>query len=68
MQNMIFFKLIDLCHFLDGDLDTFLPPMEYLVAAPELERIKNDQKFLYLLKFGYEHVDVYRSKNINEEF
>lgn len=55
MQGMIFFRLVDLCYLLDGDINTFLPPLEHLLNAPELESIKNDPKFQYLLRYGYEH-------------
>lgn len=69
MQHLLFFKLIDLCYLLDGDLDAFLPSYTYLIDAPELEHLKNDQKFQFLLKFGYEHVhEVYQMKPKEGEF
>lgn len=67
MQNLIFFKLIDLCFLLDHDLESFLPPIEYLLNAPELEKIKNDQQFQFLIKFGYEHIfEAYSGRTAEE--
>ena len=56
IQNMTFFKLIDLCYLLDGDLNTFLPPLECFLSAPELANITESKNFQYLIKFGYEHM------------
>lgn len=61
MQNMMFFKLIDLCYLLDGSLDKFLPPLQSLLNAPELASISDSKNFQFLIKFGYEYIsDAYR--------
>lgn len=67
MQNLIFFKLIDLCFLLDRDLETFLPPIEYLLNAPELAELKHDSQFHFLIKFGYEHILEAYSGRTNDE-
>ncbi|XP_063701326.1 nuclear pore complex protein Nup133 [Culicoides brevitarsis] len=62
IQNMTFFKLIDLCYLLDGDLNQFLPPLQVFLNAPELASISDSKKFQYLIKLGYEHVlETYQS-------
>lgn len=64
LQNLTFFKLIDLCYLLDGDLNTFLPPLQCFLGAPELATVTESKKFQYLIKFGYEHVtEAYRGGN-----
>lgn len=49
------------CHISDADLDEFLPPMEELLEAPELESLTSSKSFQFLLKLGYEH--LYESLN-----
>lgn len=44
------------CHTTDADLDEFLPPMEELLEAPELESLTSSKSFRFLLKLGYEHL------------
>ncbi|XP_055536307.1 nuclear pore complex protein Nup133 [Wyeomyia smithii] len=61
MQNMMFFRLIDLCFILDGELENFLPPVESFLTAPELGELAESKSFQYLIKLGYEHIyDSYR--------
>uniref|UniRef100_A0A182QEJ5 Nucleoporin Nup133/Nup155-like N-terminal domain-containing protein n=1 Tax=Anopheles farauti TaxID=69004 RepID=A0A182QEJ5_9DIPT len=64
MQNMLFFRLIDLCYISDaGELDNFLPPLESFLNAPELGDLTQSKSFQYLMKLGYEHInESYRKK------
>lgn len=63
MQNMMFFRLIDLCYILDGELENFLPPVESFLSAPELGALVENKAFQYLIKLGYEHIyESYRKK------
>ncbi|XP_053688434.1 nuclear pore complex protein Nup133 isoform X2 [Sabethes cyaneus] len=63
MQNMMFFRLIDLCYILDGELENFLPPVESFLTATELGELVESKSFQYLIKLGYEHIyDSYKKK------
>lgn len=63
MQGMMFFRLIDLCYILDGELENFLPPVESFLSAPELGDLVESKSFQYLIKLGYEHIyDSYKKK------
>ncbi|XP_055603804.1 nuclear pore complex protein Nup133 [Uranotaenia lowii] len=63
MQNMMFFRLIDLCYILDGELENFLPAVENFLTAPELGELVESKAFQYLIKLGYEHIyESYRKK------
>ncbi|XP_035903262.1 nuclear pore complex protein Nup133 [Anopheles stephensi] len=64
MQNMLFFRLIDLCYISDaGELENFLPPLESFLNAPELGELTQSKSFQYLMKLGYEHInESYRQK------
>ncbi|XP_058813495.1 nuclear pore complex protein Nup133 [Topomyia yanbarensis] len=63
MQNMMFFRLIDLCYILDGELENFLPPVENFLTATELGELAENKSFQYLIKLGYEHIyDSYKKK------
>ncbi|CAG9565128.1 unnamed protein product [Danaus chrysippus] len=39
-----------------GELEVLLPPLEVLLAAPEMEALADDPRALYLLKYGYQCV------------
>lgn len=56
LQNLLFFKLVDLCFFMDTDLSEFLPPIEQFMCAPELGNLTQDKSFQYLFKLGYEYI------------
>lgn len=56
LQNLMFFKLVDLCFFLDGDLEDFLPPIDDLLDAPELGSLTASKSFQFLLRLCYEHI------------
>lgn len=64
MQEMLFFKLIDLCYLLDHEIESFLPPIDSFLTASELLHLSNDKSFQYLIKLGYEH--IYQSYNVNK--
>ncbi|XP_043261312.1 nuclear pore complex protein Nup133 isoform X2 [Colletes gigas] len=55
VQETIFFKLMDLAHFM-GDLATqFLPPVDMLLEEPELGSLAESNNFQFLIKFVYEY-------------
>lgn len=56
LQNLLFFKLVDQCFFMDADLKELLPPLNQLLDAPELGSITASKSFQFLLKLGYEHI------------
>ncbi|XP_001847396.2 nuclear pore complex protein Nup133 [Culex quinquefasciatus] len=63
MQGMMFFRLIDLCYILDGELENFLPAVENFLGASELGDLVESKSFQYLIKLGYEHIyDSYKKK------
>uniref|UniRef100_A0A182MU25 Nucleoporin Nup133/Nup155-like N-terminal domain-containing protein n=1 Tax=Anopheles culicifacies TaxID=139723 RepID=A0A182MU25_9DIPT len=63
MQNMLFFRLIDLCYISDaGELENFLPPLESFLNATELGDLTQSKSFQYLMKLGYEHISESYSK------
>lgn len=63
LQKLVFFKLVDLCVMLDGNLNDFLPPIEEFLQSSELSSLNEQKSFQYLLKLGYEHLhDAYNSK------
>ncbi|XP_055389232.1 nuclear pore complex protein Nup133 [Condylostylus longicornis] len=67
MENMMFFKLIDLCYFMNH-LDDFLPPQHEILSSMDLDDLVNNKSFQYLLKLGYEHIyNTYQRKNVMEE-
>ncbi|KAL0269100.1 UNVERIFIED_CONTAM: hypothetical protein PYX00_006935 [Menopon gallinae] len=53
--NLLFFKLADIVEFMGGSPEEFLPPLEYILQAPELGALKEDRHFQYLIRVGYEH-------------
>uniref|UniRef100_A0A1B6E0K1 Nucleoporin Nup133/Nup155-like N-terminal domain-containing protein n=1 Tax=Clastoptera arizonana TaxID=38151 RepID=A0A1B6E0K1_9HEMI len=54
-QQLMFFKLVNLCILLDSNLDQ-VPSLEQLSVADELGDLKDNNTFQYLLRVGYEHV------------
>lgn len=56
LQNLVFFKLVDLCFFMDTDLREFLPPLEHFLEASELGELTQSKSFQYLFKLGYEYI------------
>lgn len=56
MQNMLFFKLVELCFFIDADLAEVLPPMDQLMGSYELSNLSKSKSFQFLFKLGYEYI------------
>ncbi|XP_037820765.1 nuclear pore complex protein Nup133 [Lucilia sericata] len=64
IQNLLFFKLIELCHLMDGDFESFLPPMEEFISSTDLEDLVSNKSFQYLLKLTYEYInDAYKKSD-----
>lgn len=55
VQETIFFKLMDLTHFMGGDVNEFLPPVDALLIEPELGSLAASSNFQFLIKFVYEY-------------
>ncbi|XP_076243006.1 nuclear pore complex protein Nup133 [Calliopsis andreniformis] len=55
VQETIFFKLMDLAHFMGGDVNEFLPPVDALLVEPELGSLAASSSFQFLIKFVYEY-------------
>ena len=55
VQETIFFKLMDLAHFMGGKVDEFLPPVDALLMEPELGKLAASSNFEFLIKFVYEY-------------
>ncbi|XP_067617960.1 nuclear pore complex protein Nup133 [Eurosta solidaginis] len=56
LQNLLFFKLVEVCHLMDGDCETFLPPMEDFLNSSELGDLVHNTSFQYLFKLTYEYI------------
>ncbi|XP_011189128.2 nuclear pore complex protein Nup133 [Zeugodacus cucurbitae] len=56
LQNLLFFKLVEVCHLMDGDCETFLPPMEDFLNSAELGDLVHNTSFQYLFKLTYEYI------------
>ncbi|XP_078046274.1 nuclear pore complex protein Nup133 [Augochlora pura] len=55
VQELIFFKLMDLAHFMGGVVEEFLPPVDRLLLEPELGDLAASSNFQFLIKFVYEY-------------
>ncbi|CAK9828636.1 Nuclear pore complex protein Nup133 [Anthophora retusa] len=55
VQETIFFKLMDLAHFMGGEVNEFLPPVDMLLVEPELGSLAASSNFQFLIKFVYEY-------------
>ncbi|CAL7941714.1 unnamed protein product [Xylocopa violacea] len=55
VQGTIFFKLMDLAHFMGGEVNDFLPPVDMLLVEPELGSLAASSNFQFLIKFVYEY-------------
>lgn len=51
-----FYKLVELCFLLDGEVGTTLPPIDTFLTAPELAELLSQKSFQYLLKLTFEHI------------
>ncbi|XP_037955264.1 nuclear pore complex protein Nup133-like [Teleopsis dalmanni] len=57
VQNLLFFKLTEVCHLMGTELETFLPPIENFLNAEDLEEVAHNTSFQYLLKLTYECIN-----------
>nr|XP_033334871.1 nuclear pore complex protein Nup133 [Megalopta genalis]XP_033334872.1 nuclear pore complex protein Nup133 [Megalopta genalis]XP_033334873.1 nuclear pore complex protein Nup133 [Megalopta genalis] len=55
VQEIVFFKLMDLTHFMGGVAEEFLPPIDRLLVEPELGDLAASSNFQFLIKFVYEY-------------
>lgn len=55
VQETIFFKLMDLAHFMGSKVNEFLPPVDMLLTEPELGNLAASSNFQFLIKFVYEY-------------
>lgn len=56
ISETLFYKLVELCYMLDGDISSVLPPVDTFLTSPDLESLTRDKSFQYLLKLAYEHI------------
>lgn len=56
VSETYFFKLVELCYLLDGDVSNSLPPVDTFLTSPDLEELLSEKTFQYLLKLAYEHI------------
>ncbi|XP_039283480.1 nuclear pore complex protein Nup133 [Nilaparvata lugens] len=56
IQELLFFKLADICITLDGNLD-WMPTIEEILSSEEIGELREDSNFEYLLRVGYEHIN-----------
>lgn len=56
INDTLFFKLVELCYNLDGEIDSCLPPIDVFLTSPELDDLLREKSFQYLLKLAYEHI------------
>ncbi|XP_012274831.1 nuclear pore complex protein Nup133 [Orussus abietinus] len=55
VQNTLFFKLIDLSHFMGGKVEEFLPPLNLILTEPELGALTASSNFQFLVRIAYEY-------------
>ncbi|XP_076632615.1 nuclear pore complex protein Nup133 isoform X2 [Colletes latitarsis] len=55
VQETIYFKLMDLAHFMGDLANQFLPPVDMVLAEPELGSLAASNNFQFLIKFVYEY-------------
>ncbi|CAL1542422.1 unnamed protein product [Lymnaea stagnalis] len=56
-RDKIFFKVVELV-YMDGELDQLLPDLETLLSAEELSALRKKPNFLFLMRGGYEQIDM----------
>lgn len=57
INETLFYKLVELCYMLDGDLEN-IPPVDTFLTSPDFGSLVHDKTFQYLLKLGYEHIQA----------
>lgn len=56
INETLFYKLVELCFMLDGEIRSVLPPVDVFLTSPELSDQLGNKSFQYLLKLTYEHI------------
>lgn len=56
INETYFYKLVDLCFMLDGEILNTLPPVDTFLTSPDFGEMLHDKSFQYLLKLAYEHI------------
>lgn len=56
INETLFYKLVELCFMLDGEIQSLLPPVDIFLTSPELADLLGNKSFQYLLKLTYEHI------------
>jgi len=56
VRDTVFFKLVEFAFMQGADLATYLPKPEIILECEELEQLREDQNFQYLLQTGYEQL------------
>lgn len=56
VSETLFFKVVELCYMLDGEVSNVLPPVDTFLTSPELEHLTREKSFQYLLKLAFEHI------------
>jgi nuclear pore complex protein Nup133 len=56
IKDTVFFKLVEFCYIQGLDLKENMPAPDRLLEADELEHLKSNANFQFLLRTGYEHV------------
>lgn len=57
LQELTFFKLVECCFLLDGQVRDLVPPAQTFLNAPELGNLATDKSFQFMLKYGYEQLE-----------
>lgn len=56
INETLFYKLVELCFMLDGEIEGALPPIDTFLTSPDLGHLLSNKSFQYLLKLAYEHI------------
>lgn len=56
MKTLLFFRIIELAFCQDVNLRDFLPSLDGLLSARQLEILSDNAGFLFMLQAGYEHI------------
>jgi len=56
VRDTVFFRLVEFALMQGADLSTYLPKPEMILKCDELQQLRGDQNFQYLLQTGYEQL------------
>jgi len=56
VRDTVFFRLVEFAFMQGADLSTYLPKPDMILECEELEQLRGDQNFQYLLQTGYEQL------------